>query len=441
MSVKSAVRSAVVPPCRLAAVAVAAFAAFAAPAAGQADAHLARAKALLREVPLIDGHNDLPWEMRHRGWLSFDSLDIAGSHPEIMTDVARLRAGMVGAQFWSTYSPSTLSSGGAARIGMEAGDIVHRMVARYPDVFEMASTADDIVRIHRAGKIASMLGLEGGHMIENSLGLLRAFYRDGVRYLTLTHSLNTDWADASTDVQRHGGLTRFGEEVVREMNRLGMLVDLSHVSDSTMWDALRVSEAPVIYSHSSSRHFAPHPRNVPDDVARAVGEHGGVIMVTFVPSFVHLPTYEYAERHDTLERRLHAVLRDSAAVRDSLEVWRAANPIPLPGLGVIADHIEHLRDVAGVDHVGLGSDFDGISSTPVGLEDVSTFPALLAELIRRGWSDGDVKRVAGLNVLRVMREAERVAARLQRERPPSAAQIEIMDGWSTAPRMYGPGGQ
>jgi membrane dipeptidase len=408
------------------------------PAAAQDAPELARAKALMREVPLIDGHNDLPWEMRVR-WLSFDSVDIA-QPTDMMTDIPRLRAGLVGAQFWSTYAPAELEHRGAARIGMEEGDIVHRMVARYPDVFEMAGTADDIVRIHRAGKIGSLLGLEGGFMIENSLALLRAFYRDGVRYMTLTHSATTDWADASTDAPRHGGLSQFGEEVVREMNWLGMLVDLSHVSDSTMWDVLRVTEAPAIYSHSSSRHFAPHPRNVPDDVAKAVGENGGVIMVTFVPDFIYLPSYEYGEARDSVERAVLASTDDTAAAMVAVQAWeRSQPPMPLPDLGVVADHIEHLRDVAGVDHVGLGSDFDGISSTPRGLEDVSTFPALVAELIRRGWSDGDVKRVIGLNVLRVMREAEAVAARLQKERPASTAQIEVLDGWDRRPWNYGPG--
>jgi membrane dipeptidase len=394
-----------------------------APIAAQQDSNLVRARAILREVPLVDGHNDLPWEVRTRAGGSFDSLDISRPQPGLMTDIQRLRQGGVGAQFWSTYSPGDIGVG-AARVGMAQGDIVHRMVERYPEAFEMAGTADDIVRIHRAGKVASMIGLEGGHMIENSLGLLRAFYRDGVRYMTLTHNVNTDWADAAADSMRHGGLTRFGEEVVREMNRLGMLVDLSHVSDSTMWDVLRVTQAPVIYSHSSSRHFVPHLRNVPDDIARAVGENGGVLMVTFVPEFISMPAYEWGLRQEKVWRGFLAAVGDTPAVRDSIRAWNSANPIPRPDIGVVADHIEHLRDVAGVDHVGLGSDFDGISATPVGLENVSTFPALLAELIRRGWSDGDVKRVAGLNVLRVMRQAERVAARLRKERPASTARIE-----------------
>lgn len=388
-----------------------------------AQAHALR---LLSEVPLIDGHNDLPWELRTNFHSSFDSLDIARPQSAVMTDIPRLRQGRVGAQFWSTYTPSNIDR--PARAGMEQVDVVHRMVERYPDVFEWASTADDIVRIHRAGKIASMAGLEGGHMIENSLGLLRAFYREGVRYMTLTHSLNTDWADAATDTLVHGGLTAFGEEVVREMNRLGMLVDLSHVSDSTMWDVLAVTAAPVIFSHSSSRHFAPHPRNVPDDVMRAVARNGGVIMVNFVPEFIWRPTYDWSLVRDSVLGTLRARGPDSAAGREALRAWDRAHPMPRPPLGVVADHFEHLRQVAGVDHLGLGSDFDGITGTPIGLEDVSTFPALLAELLRRGWREDDVKKVAGLNVLRVMRATERVAARLQQEVGPSTARIEDLDG-------------
>lgn len=392
------------------------------------DAYVERAKQLMREVPLIDGHNDLPWALRTGYASSFDSLDISKPQPQLMTDIPRLRDGLVGAQFWSTYTPSSFADRGAARAGMEQGDIVHRMVERYPDVFEMAGTADEIVRIHREGRIASMLGLEGGHMIENSLGMLRAFYRDGVRYMTLTHSQNTDWADAATDSMEHGGLTPFGEEVVREMNRLGMLVDLSHASDSTMWDVLRVTQAPVIFSHSSSRHFTPHPRNVPDDIARAVAENGGVIMVNYVASFIHLPAYEHGQQRRTAFAAFREAGVRGAALRDSIRAWDERNPAPRPDLNVVADHIEHLRDVAGVDHVGIGSDLDGIDTPPIGLEDVSTFPALVAELLSRGWSDEDAKKVIGLNVLRVMREAERVAARLKKERGPSTATIEALDG-------------
>jgi membrane dipeptidase len=387
---------------------------------------LARARALMREVPLIDGHNDLPYEVRDAFGGSFDSLDIGQPQPEVMTDIPRLRDGLVGGQFWSTWTPSDTEQ--PARMGMEQVDLVHRMVARYPDTFEWASTADDIVRIHAAGKIASLAGMEGGHMIENSLGLLRAFYREGVRYMTLTHSLNTDWADAATDTLVHGGLTAFGEAVVQEMNRLGMLVDISHASDSTMWDVLRVTEAPVMFSHSSSRKFTPHPRNVPDDIARAVAENGGVIMVNYVGSFIYMPAYEWSLVYDSVGTafRNHGLTPEEA--RDSARAWRRDNPMPRPDIGVVADHIEHLRDVAGVDHVGIGSDLDGISVAPSGLEDVSTFPALVAELLRRGWSDEDARKVIGRNILRVMRETEAVAARLQAERGPSLATITELDG-------------
>lgn len=406
--------------------------------AQQREAHLEQARQLMREVPLIDGHNDLPWAARTGFALSLDSVNIARSQPRIMTDIPRLKAGLVGGQFWSAYSPSTFEGRGAARVGMEQVDFVHRMEAKYPETFEFAGTADDVVRIHRAGKVASLIGLEGGHMIENSLAVLREFYRAGVRYLTLTHSRNTDWADASTDSLKYGGLTRFGEEVVREMNWLGMLVDISHVSDSTMWDVLRVTQAPVIFSHSSSRHFTPHRRNVPDDVLRAVARNGGVVMVNYVPQFIYLPAYEHSQRSQDYSRNLRERGLDSIAVRDSMRLWARANPVPRPPLGVVADHIEHIRSVAGVDHIGIGSDLDGIDETPIGLEDVSTFPALMAELLRRGWKPEDVKKVIGLNVLRVMRQTEVMAARLQRELGPSVAQIEVLDRWKTNPPWEGP---
>jgi membrane dipeptidase len=403
------------------------------------DPFLTRAKALMQATPMIDGHNDLPWEVRTRFGFSFDSLDIAQSQPRVMTDIPRLRAGMVGAQFWSTYTPSTFEGKGAARAGFEQDDIVHRMVARYPETFEMAYTADDIVRIHHAGKIASLIGLEGGHMIENSLGLLRAFYADGVRYLTLTHNGSTMWADAAADTAMpHRGLTRFGEEVVREMNRLGMLVDISHVSDSTMWDVLRVTDAPVIYSHSSARHFSPHKRDVPDDILRRVADNGGVVMVNFYPVFLSQAMYDWNRRQGDYERRLRTAGVDSGRMADSTRAWTAKNPPPLPDIKTVADHMDWIRQVAGVDYIGIGSDFDGIDIKPVGLDDVSTFPALIAELLRRGWTDADVSKVIGGNMLRVMRATEAVAARLQRERKPSVAQIEVLDHWKTKPPLEGP---
>jgi membrane dipeptidase len=392
----------------------------------------------MQRVPLIDGHNDLPWELRTRFEMNWDSLDIANHQPTVMTDIPRLREGLVGAQFWSTYMPSEFEDRGAARAGMEEGDLVHQLIARYPDVFELARTADDIERIHGEGRIASLLGLEGGHMIENSLGLLRAFHRDGVAYMTLTHNGNVDWADAATDTPEHNGLTPFGEEVIREMNRLGMLVDLSHVHDSTTWDVLEITEAPVFFSHSSSRHFTPHPRNVPDDIAEAVAENGGVILVNYVVPFIYQPAYEWEQQMTALAERLQTAGVSPTGIQDSVEAWRATNPMPVADLGVVADHIEHLREVAGIDHVGIGSDLDGISVPPRGLEDVSTFPHLIAELLRRGWSDEDAKKVIGLNVLRVMREAEAVAVRLQAERPASVAQIEILDGWDRDPRWREP---
>src|SRR3972149_4701642 len=266
--------------------------------------YLEQARQILREVPLIDGHNDLPWEVRISFGFSLDSANIGQPQPRLMTDIPRLRAGLVGGQFWSPYTPSAFEGRGAARAGMEQVDIVHRLVARSPETFERARTADEVVRIHRAGKIASLNGLEGGHMIENSLAVLRDFSRLGVNYMTLTHSRNTAWADAATDSMVHRGLTPFGEEVVREMNRLGMLVDLSHASDSTMWDVLRVTQAPVIYSHSSSRHFTPHPRNVPDDILQAVAKNRGVVMVNYVTSFIYRPTYDPAKRHHAYQRSL-----------------------------------------------------------------------------------------------------------------------------------------
>jgi membrane dipeptidase len=399
---------------------------------------LARARQILSEVPLIDGHNDLPWAVRTQFGFSLDSAHLDRGQPKLMTDIPRLRAGLVGGQFWSTYTPSSFEGKGAARAALEQIDIVHRLVARYPETFALALTADDIERMHQEGKIASLIGLEGGHMIENSLAVLREFYRLGVRYMTLTHSRNTAWADASTDSMVHRGLTPFGEEVVREMNRLGMLVDLSHVSDSTMWDALRVTQAPVIFSHSSARHFVPHPRDVPDNVLRAVAENGGVVMVNYYPSFIYKPTYDYDAQRDEYQRGLFARGWDSLTVRDSLRAWAVHHPVPLPDLGIVADHIEYMSNVAGIDHVGIGSDLDGIDVNPIGLEDVSTYPALVAELLRRGWMAGDIKKVVGLNVLRVMRQVEAVAARLQQERGPSLAQIEVLDGWSTKPPWEGP---
>lgn len=364
--------------------------------------YLARVTRLLSETPLIDGHNDLPWTIRNYDKAPRDvaAYDLRARTPG-QTDIERLRTGMVGAQFWSVYIPYESVKQGAAKTQLEQIDIARQFIARYPDVFELALTASDVERIFGAGKIASLLGMEGGHAIENSLGALRAYYDLGARYMTLTHNGTLDWADAASDSARHGGLTPFGEEVVREMNRLGMLVDLSHVSPATMSDVLNVARAPVIFSHSSARALTDHVRNVPDSILQRLPGNGGIVMVTFVPSFVSEKVRTYRGPRDSAP---------NATITD------------------VADHIEHVRKVAGVDHVGIGSDFDGIDRGPDGLEDVSKFPALFAELARRGWTDEELRKLAGENLLRVLREAERVARILQRERGPSTATIEQLDG-------------
>jgi membrane dipeptidase len=351
------------------------------------------------------------------------------------TDIARLRKGMVGAQFWSVYVPGEIRDSGFARVQLEEIDIARQVIARYPETFELARTSSEVRRIHAGGKIASLLGMEGGHAIENSLGALRAYYDLGARYMTLTHNVTLDWADAANDEARHGGLTAFGREVVREMNRLGMLVDLSHVSPGTMSDALDVSQAPVIFSHSSARALTDVPRNVPDSILTRLPKNGGVVMVTFVPGFVSQPVASYAGR---LQQRAAELRRqfpnDPGAALRQLEAWRTANPAPRATLKDVADHIDHVRKVAGVDHVGIGGDYDGITETPDGLPDVSAYPTLFAELSRRGWTDAELRKLAGENILRAMRQAESVAARLKRERGPSTATIEQLDGKRSAAR-------
>jgi membrane dipeptidase len=393
-------------------------------AAAQSDPALERARKVLRSVPLIDGHNDLAWEIRESKSAPMDvaAYDLRTRTPG-HTDLERLKAGQVGAQFWSIYVPGEVKDSGYARIQLEQFDIARRFIARYPDRLALALTADDIEREFKRGRVASLLGMEGGHVIENSLGVLRAYYDLGARYLTLTHNVTLDWADAALDSARHDGLTDFGREVVSEMNRLGMLVDLSHVSPATMSDALDVTQAPVIFSHSSARALTEHPRNVPDSILQRLPKNGGVVMVTFVPAFVSNEVAQYEEREEEENRRITIEVADTAEVRRRMDAWTAANPRPQATLAQVADHIEHVRKVAGVDHVGLGSDFDGITYTPAGLEDVSSFPRLFAELIRRGWSDDDLRKLAGRNLLRVMRAAERTAERLQKERQPSTMTI------------------
>lgn len=376
-------------------------------AAQTPDEHMATARRVLSGTPLFDGHNDLPWAIREFESAPHDvaAYDLRTRTPG-HTDIPRLREGMLGAQFWSVYIPADAVEEGAAKTQLEQIDIAKQIFARYPDVFEETLTPEAAVQAFEAGRIASVMGMEGGHAIENSLGALRAFFQLGARYMTLTHSANIDWADSCCEPPEHGGLTEFGREVVREMNRLGMLVDLSHVAPTTMHQALDVTEAPVIFSHSSARGVTDHPRNVPDDVLERLPANGGVVMITFVPAYINADVAEYSRQNPEAD--------PAAAPKATLD-------------DVIA-HIEHVRRVAGVDHVGIGSDFDGISSTPVGLEDVSTFPVLFAELSKRGWTEAELRKLAGDNVLRVWRQAEETAQRLRQERPASTATIEQLDG-------------
>jgi membrane dipeptidase len=381
-----------------------------------ARAEQQRIDRILRQTPLIDGHNDLPWEIKSSFGNNIDAVDLNADTrqltPPLHTDIPRLRQGRVGAQFWSVYVPASLKGLDATQATFEQIDLTRRMIARYPRAFEFADSADDIVRIHRAGRIASMFGMEGGEAINNNLALIREFRASGVLYMTLTHSLNPDWVDSATDAPRHGGLTPFGEDVIREMNRVGMLVDLSHVSAEAMRDALRVTAAPVIFSHSSAFAITPHPRNVPDDVLQLVRQNGGVVMVNFFPAFTSTEVWQWGARRAAEEARLKALNpADPAAVTAGVAEWIAANPRPQIDVGVIADHIEHIGRVAGRDHVGIGSDYDGVPWLPEGLEGVETYPNLFAELIRRGWSDADLAKLAGGNLLRALRAAERVAAR------------------------------
>jgi len=403
------------------------------PASAQSqDKALERAKKLLRSTPLIDGHNDLPWEIRQRKDAPMDvaAYDLRKT-TEGHTDLARLAQGQVGAQFWSIYIPGEIKDSGFAKVQLEEFDIARRVVARYPDRLELALTAADIQRGFKRGRIPSLLGMEGGHAIENSLGALRSYYDLGARYMTLTHNVTLDWADAALDSVRHNGLTEFGREVVREMNRLGMLVDLSHVSPATMSDALEVTDAPVIFSHSAARALTDHPRNVPDSILKRLPRNGGVVMVTFVPAFVSPEVAAWEGQAKEQTDGIKEAVSDTVEQKRRFEEWKSTHPRPSATLAQVADHIEHVRKVAGSDHVGIGSDFDGIDTTPEGLEDVSKFPQLFAELIRRGWSDGDLRKLAGQNVLRALRATEATAARLQKMRQPSTKTIEQMGGTRT----------
>jgi membrane dipeptidase len=372
-----------------------------------AQDYRAQALRILKTVPLIDGHNDVPDAIRERGGL--DSVDFAVLQPKLMTDIPKLRAGAVGGQFWAAYVPVTTMDSGPhpAVYALEQIDLIKRLCAKYPRDLAMAYGAADVERNFKAGKVSCLIGIEGGHAIENSLGALRMFATLGVRYITLTHWRTLSWATASTDTARTG-LSAFGRAVVREMNRLGILVDLAHVNDATMSDALHTTRAPLIFSHSSARALTNHSRDVPDSILKLVRANGGVVMVNFNPGFVSEAVRVYEDSMGTRARRLRAAGADSGTVADSTKAWAAR--APKATLAQVADHVEHVRDVAGIDAVGLGSDFDGITEVPVGLEDVSKFPDLIAELLRRGWSEQDVQKVAGLNLLRVLRAAERVAA-------------------------------
>ncbi len=380
-------------------------------------------------VRMVDGHNDLPWAMRKVGY-DFDRVDIAAPQPQLHTDLPRLRAGEVGAQFWSVFVPCSLTGQAAVTATCEQIDAVHVMVERYAEDFELVTDADGLDRVlAEESRIASLLGAEGGHSIDNSLGTLRAFYRLGVRYLTLTHNENTDWADSATDVPVHGGLSAFGREVVAEMNRLGMLVDLSHVAATTMHDALDVTAAPVIFSHSSARAVCDHPRNVPDDVLARLAGNGGMCMVTFVPFFVSPAACAWAMEVKAAAEESGVDPRDLAA----MDAFYDGYPTSAPRAGIddVVAHLEHVAEVAGIDHVGLGGDYDGVPVVPLGLEDVSCYPRLLSVLAERGWSDGDLGKLAHGNISRVMHDAEAVAGELRRTRSPSRATIALLDGSST----------
>lgn len=399
---------------------------------------------VLADMPVIDGHNDLPWEIRDRFASNVDAVDLKqntarlapppNSPPDmapLMTDIPRLRAGGVGAQFWSVWVPTETKDAVAVQLTMEQIDLVKRMTARYPSDLEMAYTAADIVRIEHAHRIASLIGIEGGHQINNSLGTLRQMYELGARYMTLTHSTNTAWADSATDAPAHDGLTPFGRTVVTEMNRLGMLVDLSHVSPKTMKDALAVTRAPVIFSHSGARGLIDHPRDVPDDVLALVAKNHGVVMVNFYPGYVSAERARWDAETAAEKAReatppfggLYIGQPDRAKV--AYAQWLAAHPRPVVTIPMVADHIDYIAKVAGKDCVGLGSDFDGIPDAPQGLDGVDKYPALLAELARRGWSHDDLVKVTGGNLLRVMREAESVAKGLRASTSPSNATLEM----------------
>jgi membrane dipeptidase len=365
------------------------------------------ARALLAQHPLVDGHNDLPFEMREKFGYDLTAYDVGQRQDKTHTDLVRLTEGGVGAQFWSVFVPAGWAGEQAITATFEQVDFVHRMVARYPDRLKLATNTQDVLDAWASGRIASLLGAEGGHQIDCSLGVLRSLFALGVRYLTLTHNDNVPWADSATDVPVLGGLNDFGRQVVAEMNALGMLVDLSHVSSATMHDALAVTESPVIFSHSSARTVCDHVRNVGDDVLSKLATNGGVCMVTFVPYFISEECRDFdAAVGDEMITRGENV-RDWHARMDAIATYAESHTRPVATVSQVADHVEHIREVAGVEHVGLGGDFDGCDDLPSGLSDVSGYPNLIAELIERRWSTSDLAAVTGENVLRVLGDARR----------------------------------
>lgn len=377
------------------------------------DAAMVHARRFLASRPIIDGHNDLPWEIRTN---KAAPMDVAKyplrTRAPGQTDFARLKIGGVGGQFWSVYIPGEAKDSGYARMQLEEIDIARRLIAMYPDELQLALSADDIVAARKAGRVASLMGMEGGHAIENSLGALRMYYALGARYMTLTHNVTLDWADAALDSAKHGGLTDFGRDVVREMNRIGMIIDLSHVSPGTMSDALDVTQAPVMFSHSSARAITDVARNVPDSILARLPKNGGVVMVTFVGSFISSGRRDWEARQDSAVAAIQKSGADSSTWRATLAAWRTANPPAHATVADVANHVEHVREVAGIDHVGLGGDYDGTSGLPEGMGDVTGYPLLFAELIRRGWSDADLTKLANGNILRVLRGVEETRDRL-----------------------------
>jgi len=388
------------------------------------------ARELLSRHPILDGHNDLPWTLRVADELDLDTTDLAAPVASTQTDLPRLARGGVGAQFWSVFVPADLEGEVAVTTTLEQIDLVHELIRRYPDALELALTSADAERIMAAGRVASLIGAEGGHSIGSSLGTLRALYALGVRYMTLTHNRNLPWADSATDEPSAGGLTAFGREVVREMQRLGMLVDLSHVSPDTMRDALDTAEGPVLFSHSSALAICDHPRNVPDEILARLPGNGGTCMVNFVPPFISQACRDWAEEFTEDMKRRGFDLKNvpgRGQLTAERAAWEAEHPRPRVTLAEVADHVEHVREVAGVDHVGIGGDYDGVDWLPEGLEDVSRYPALIAELLDRGWSEADCGKLASGNVLRTMRDAEAAARAISARRGPSRSRIEDLD--------------